>query len=154
MTTVPARSTSSSNGPDMDEVQEAEERAIAGLALYIASAHEPNSMVGLGPGTPGAPARYIGVMKPIHLYLELEAWCAVQDIPKPSFQTLLRALDQCGCIRFRKTAGQHPNCDTCMRRKKSLRAPQSPQQRALVLEDYCDRISLQWCDRVMDSNST
>ena len=153
-TTVPARSASSSHGPDRDAVLEEEARAIAGLALYITGAREPNSMVGLGPGTHGGPARYIGVMKPIHLYLELEAWCAVQDLPKPSFNTLLRALDRCGCIRFRKTAGQHPNCDACMHYKQCLRAPQSPEQRTQVLEEYCQHILLQWFDRGIDSNST
>ena len=153
-TLVPARSASSALDLDGDEVQEEEARAIAGLALYIASAHEPNSMVSLGPGAHGGPVRYIGVMKPIHLYYEMEAWCVVQDIPKPSFNTLLRALDQCRCIRFRKTAGQHPNCDKCMEYKQRLRAPQRPEQRALVLEEYCQHIFLQWCDRGMDANCT
>ena len=153
-TLVPARSASSALDLDGDEVQEEEARAIAGLALYIASAHEPNSMVSLGPGAHGGPVRYIGVMKPIHLYYEMEAWCVVQDIPKPSFSTLLRALDQCSCVRFRKTAGQHPNCDKCMEYKQRLRAPQRPEQRALVLEEYCQHIFLQWCDRGMDANCT
>ena len=151
---VAPNSASPSHGLDKDEVQEEEERAIAGMSLYISSAHEPSAMVNLGPGVHGGPARYIGVMKPIHLYLELEAWCAMQDIPKPSFNTLLRALDQSGCVRFRKTAGQHPNCDTCMHYKQRLRAPQSPRQRAAVLEDYCKHILLQWFDRGVDANST
>ena len=153
-TLVPARSASSALDFDADRVQEEEARAIAGLALYIASAHEPNSMVSLGPGAHGGPVRYIGVMKPIHLYYEMEAWCVVQDIPKPSFSTLLRALDQCSCVRFRKTAGQHPNCDKCMEYKQRLRAPQRPEQRSLVLEEYCQHIFLQWCDRGMDANCT
>ena len=116
-TLMPARSTSSALGLDGGQVQEEEARAIAGLALYIASAHEPNAMVCLGPGTHGGPVRYIGVMKPIHLYYEMEAWCVVQDIPRPSFTTLLRALDQSRRVRFRKTAGQHPNCVKCMPRR-------------------------------------
>ena len=153
-TSVPARTASSFHGHDRDEVLEEEERAIADMALYIASTLEPTSMLRFGPGTHGGPTRYIGVMKPIHLYMELEAWCASQSIPKPSFQTLLRALDQCGCIRFRKTAGQHPNCDTCMHYKQRLRSPQSPQQRAVVLEEYCQHILMQWLDRGVDSNST
>ena len=110
-------------GPNQDEVLEEEDRAIAGMALYIASTCEPSSMVSLGPGAHGGLARYIGVMKPIHLYLELEAWCSIQETPKPSFQTLLLALDKCGCVRFRKTAGQHPNCDRRMRFKRLLHAP-------------------------------
>ena len=88
------------------------------------------------------------------VFLELEAWCNAQEIAKPSFQTLLRALKQCGCIRFRKTAGQHPNCDTCMYYKKRLRATHSPQVRTEVLEDYCKHIFLQWLDRGVDSSST
>ena len=97
---------------------------MSSMALYIASAHAPSSMVSLGPRAHGGPARYIGVMKPIHfLYLELEAWCSIQNIPKPSFHTNLRALHKCGCVRFRKTAWQHPNCDTCMHFRRLLRAP-------------------------------
>ena len=124
-TRIPARSALHLLGeaaPNQDEVLEAEDWASAGMALYIASTCEPSSMVSLGPGAHGGPARYIGVMKPIHLYLELEAWCSIQDIPQPSFQTLLRALDKCGCVRFRKTAGQHPNCDRCMHFKPLLDA--------------------------------
>ena len=121
-----------------------EERAIAGLALYSASAHEPNAKASLGPGTHWGPARYIRVMKPIHLYLELEAWCAIQEFPKPSFQTLLRALQRCGCIRFRKIDGQRPNCDACVEFKQRLRRPQSPQQRAQVLEEYCLHTTVVW----------
>ena len=54
-TLVPARSASSALDIDGGEVQEEEEaRAIAGLALYMSSAHEPTFMVRLGPGTHGA----------------------------------------------------------------------------------------------------
>ena len=94
-----------------EDLREEEERAIAGMVLYIASTSEPNIIVTMGPGLPGAPTLYIGVMRPIHLYLKLETWCLGQGVGKPSFQTLLRAVDQCGCIRFRKVAGQHVNCD-------------------------------------------
>ena len=94
-------------------------------------------MVGVGPGAHGGLARYIGVMKPIRLHLDLEASCASQSTPKPSFQPMLRALSRCGGARFRKTAGQHPNCDTCMNYEQRLQTPQSPQQRAHVLEECC-----------------
>ena len=50
-TTIPARSALhplGEVGPNQDEVLEEEERAIASSALYIASAHEPSSMVSLG----------------------------------------------------------------------------------------------------------
>ena len=59
-TSTPLRSTSASIGLDSDDVLEEEERAIAGFALYIASTHEPNAMISLGPGTHWGPARYIG----------------------------------------------------------------------------------------------
>lgn len=105
-----------------DSSMEEEERAIAGMALYVASTLDPNSSVTMGPGLSGSPTRYIGVVKPIHLYLELEAWCQSQDVAKPSFQTLLRALEECRCIRFRKVAGQHANCDICTDFKKAIAA--------------------------------
>ena len=69
-TTIPARSALQplgAVGHNQDEVLEEEERAIASMASYIASAHEPSSMVGLGPGAHGGLALYIGVVKPIHL---------------------------------------------------------------------------------------
>jgi phosphopantetheine--protein transferase-like protein len=46
------------------EVLEEEDRAIASIALHIASAHEHNSMVGLGPRAHGGPPRYIRVHAP------------------------------------------------------------------------------------------
>ena len=58
-TTIPARSAlhpPGEAGPNKGEVLEEEEQAIAGMALYIASTHEPSSMVSLGPGTHGGPA--------------------------------------------------------------------------------------------------
>ena len=137
-TRIPARSAlhlPGEAGHNQDEVLEEEDRAIAGMTLYIASACEPSSMVSLGPGAHGGPARYIGVMKPIHLYLELEAWCSIQDFPKPSFQTLLRAFDKCGCVRFRKTAGQHPNCNRCVHFKRRLHAP--PKKKLHNNEHWC-----------------
>jgi len=130
ITTIQARSAlhpPGEAGPNQEKVleeEEEEERAIASMALYTASAHAPSSMVRLGPGAHGGPARYIGVMNTIHLYLALEAWCNIKDIPKPSFHTLLHALEKCGCVRFRTTAGQHPDCGTCVHFKRLPRAPQ------------------------------
>ncbi len=108
----------------------------------------------MGPGLPGSPTRYIGVMKPIHLYMELEAWCLSQGLEKPSFQTLLRALKNSGCIRFRKVAGQHANCDVCTHFKKLLGSPMDTRQRAIVLDEYCSHLAAQWFDRAVDSNCT
>ena len=62
-TTIPARSALHPIWevcPNQDEVLEEEERAIASMALHIARAHEPSSMVSMGPGAHGALARYIG----------------------------------------------------------------------------------------------
>ena len=42
-----------------DSIMEEEERAIAGMALYVASTLDPNSSVTMGPGLSGSPTRYI-----------------------------------------------------------------------------------------------
>ena len=78
----------------------------------------------------------------------------MQEIPRPSFTTLRRDADLCRGARFRKTAGQHPNCGKCMEYKKRVRALQHPEQRALVLEEYCHHVFPQWCDRGMAANCT
>ena len=64
-----------SRDQQVDAQAEAEERAIASMALYVSSTNDPNSSMTIGPGFRGSPTRYIGVVKPIHLYMELEAWC-------------------------------------------------------------------------------
>jgi hypothetical protein len=46
-----------------DSSMEEEERATAGMALYVASTLDPNSSVTMGPGLSGSPARYIGVVE-------------------------------------------------------------------------------------------
>ena len=88
-----------------EKIQEDDERAIAACALQMVSAREPWNAVVMGPNTSWGPTRYLGVMKPIHLCLELEAWSKAQEVTTPSFSTFLRALDQCKCIRLRKVAG-------------------------------------------------
>jgi len=156
--TLPARSVLQGE-PDLDsaeaaEVQDQEERAIAATALYMSQASEPNAMAVLGPGTNVGPIRYIGVMRPVHLFIELEAWCATQDLPKPSFQTFLRALDKCGRVKMRKVAGEHANCDQCVRYKSALRSNLTPQQRLDVLEELSKHYLANWFDRAVDSNLT
>ena len=154
---VPARSVlrqDNEMGPEAEEIQDQEERAIAAMALYMSSANDPNAMAAMGPGTNVGPARYIGVMRPIHLYMEMEAWCASQEMPKPSFQTFLRALDDCGCIRMRKAVGQHPNCDACTRYKTALRSNLTPAQRVEVMEQLSKHFLANWFDRAVDSNLT
>ena len=99
---------------------EEEERAIAAMALHISASDEPSNTVLLGPGSHWGPPRYIGVMRPRHLWLELQAWCKSMNVPCPSFNTLLRCLKQCPNLKFRKAAGQHPNCDFCVQCKKEI----------------------------------
>ena len=139
-------------GAQAEAEAEAEERAIAGMALYVASTINPNSSMTIGPGFQGSPTRYIGVVKPIHLYMELDAWCRSQRSDRPSFQTLLRALKLCGCIRFRKVAGQHASCDTCTHFKMHVRRFLSAAQRSAILDDYFTHLVAVWYDRAMDAN--
>ena len=141
-------------GPEADEIRDQEERAIASMALYMSNANDPNAMATIGPGTNVGPIRYIGVMRPIHLFLELEAWCACQDMPKPSFQTFLRALDNCNCIRMRKVVGQHANCDECTHYKTALRSNLTTAQRVEVMEELSKHLLANWFDRAVDSNLT
>ena len=96
---------------------EEEERAIAAMALHISASHEPSNTVLIGPGSHWGPPRYIGVMRPRHLWLELQAWCTSIDLPCPSFNALLRCLKQCPNLKLWTVAGQHPNCDCCVQRK-------------------------------------
>ena len=63
-------------GIDQDVVLDLGERAVAGTALYIASTLEPNAMLRFGAGHSWGPTRYIGVMNPIHLHMDVEALCA------------------------------------------------------------------------------
>ena len=137
-----------------DMVLDEEERAIADCALHMASAHEPNIAANMGPGMKWGPTRYLGVMKPVHLYLELQSWCDTQNIPKPSFSTFLRSLHGCASLRFRKVVGQHPNCDICTKYKGALRSAANPCERANVLDDYCRHLLKQWLDRGVDGNFT
>ena len=121
-----------SRDQQVDAQAEAEERAIASMALYVSSTNDPNSSMTIGPGFLGSPTRYIGVAKPIHLYVELEARRLSQKSDRPSFQTFLRALKLRGCIRFRKVAGQHASCDTCTHFKLFVFAAALPKCSAAV----------------------
>ena len=165
-TVVPARSALLNQGaeetdgdsiPDVldpAEMREEEERAIAGMALYASTAQEPDTMALIGPGTQWGPLRYIGVMRPVHLHLEMRTWCAHFGLSTPSLQTLLRALKACKCLRFRKVAGEHANCDTCTLAKKQLKSRSSLTQHAEVMEQYCLHLLDQWLDRQVDANHT
>ena len=133
---------------------EEEERAIAAMALHISASDEPSNTVLLGPGSHWGPPRYIGVMRPRHLWLELQAWCKSMDVPCPSFHTLLRCLKQWPNLKFRKVAGQHPNCDFCVQCKKKLKTKLSISERNEVIEQYCRHLLDQWLDRAVDGNYT
>ena len=155
---VPARSAlltddaSTDSEVDPGAVEEEDERAIASMALYAASADEPDAMSSFGPGMSCGPKRYIGVMKPVHLYLELEIWCMHNNLLQPSFNTFMRALHRCSCVRFRKAAGQHANCDACVEFKQLLRTTPNPSARVHVMEAYCSHLMAQWLDRGVDGN--
>lgn len=60
------------------EPREEEERVIATMALHAAASQEPHAMTSIGPSLQWGPTRYIGTMRPIHLYVELEAWVALK----------------------------------------------------------------------------
>ena len=75
-------------------------------------------------GTSGgrAPCRYIGVIRPVALFAMLGEWCAARSLPCSGFSTLLRALVSAKkYIKFRKSAGQHANCEVCVEFKKALK---------------------------------
>lgn len=80
--------------------------------------------------------------------------CEYEERQPPSFPTFLRALGQVKCLRMRKSAGQHPNCDLCVLFKKQLRAAKGCDERRLVLDDYCKHLLDQWLDRQADGNNT
>jgi hypothetical protein len=65
----------------------------------------------------------------------------------------LQALDSAKpWLQFRKSAGQHANCDVCVHYKNELRKLHGPTARALVIEEYNNHLLNQWLDREVDMN--
>ena len=124
------------------------------MALHMSASHEPSNTALLGLGSHWGPPRYIGVMRPRHVHLELQAWCRSMDLPCTSFNTLLRCLKQCPNLKFRKVAGQHPNCDVCAKCKQALQTKLSILERNEVMADYCHQLLDQWLDRAVDGSSS
>jgi hypothetical protein len=123
---------------DMEETLEEETRVLTAMALRAVWSEEPSLCATVGPGVFKGPRRYIGVMRPVELYCLFEAWCATEAIKRiPSFNTFLRALKKASpWLRFRKTAGQHANCDDCLGFKKQLKMSLAPAQRSQILEVF------------------
>jgi hypothetical protein len=143
---------------DVEETLEEEVRAISKAALFAVMSTEPTAAATLGPNSLPGPRRYIGVMKPVDLYHFFCTWHQeTQTTSKapPSFQTFLRALVEAKpWIRFRKSAGQHPQCDKCVQFKTLLRAQCTPSERIRVIEEYNQHLLKQWLDREVDANYT
>lgn len=94
--------------------EEEELRAITSCSLHCFDLLQPSEKVLQGPGAGPGPRRYLGVIKPMMLFHWCEKWCLEQGFAKPSFSTFMRVLRECSSfLRFRKTQGQHPVCDSC-----------------------------------------
>ena len=141
-----------------ESVEEEECRAIAQAALYAVLADAPSSIATVGPNVHPGPRRYLGVMKPVHLYLMFLAWyksrsLGVSTNKAPSFSVFLRALESAKpWLKFRKSAGQHANCDVCVHYKQELRKMHGPVSRSLLIEEYNSHLLDQWLDREVDMN--
>lgn len=144
------------DGPDAPtaaEVEDAEDRAVATVALYCQLGAAPASMAVRGPNVHPAPTRYVGVMRPVTMHLLMGQWCARMNLTCPSLQTLLRTLGERGsCIKFRKSAGEHPNCDICVEHKRRLKRHLTALERSEELEAYSRHLLDNWLDRQTDAN--
>lgn len=143
---------------DDANAQEEESRAIAQAAMHAVLADAPSSISTVGPNVHPGPRRYIGVMKPIQLYLVFISWFQARGLESsvgkhPSFTTFMRALNIARpWLKFRKSAGQHANCDICVQYKNELKKLQSPNVRSLMIEEYNSHLLDQWLDREVDMN--
>ena len=141
-----------------EESLEAESRAIAKAALFAMLADSPSAAAVMGPNVHPGPRRYIGVMRPIHLYFLFVSWFKSRRSQGlagvvPSFNTFLRALHSAKpWLRFRKAAGQHANCDACVHYKNELRKFHTSAVRAQMIEEYNMHLLEQWLDREADMN--
>ena len=138
---------------DPDEIAEEDDRAVASAALYADLCRHEGFMAATGPNVHPGPRRYIGVMRPQDMHLLMAAWCQEMRLACPSFNTFLRALrSSSGSLKFRKLAGQHPNCDECLRHKARLKGRMSVNQRRQAVEDYVAHLLTNWLDRQVDFN--
>ena len=141
-TSEPTRSTRMELESDTEDSGEEDERSLSALALHIHSAEEAGTGALRCPAVAGAgaPCRYIGVMRPVALFHLLGEWCGHRNLTCPGFSTLLRALvDAKAFLKFRKSAGQHANCEVCVEFKKALKKFLTVWRRQEILEAYCRR---------------
>ena len=105
-----------------DDLDEADSRALSALAIKSVVLNNPFSNSLTGPGAAPGPRRWLGVMKPCTMYQMLLLWCKQCNLSAPSFTTFRRALRAASpWLTFRKSAGQHGLCDSCLHFKKALR---------------------------------
>ena len=130
-----------------------DDRAVASAALYADLPTHPGYIAAQGPNVYPGPRRYIGVLRPHDMHLLMAAWCQEMGLACPSFTTFLRALQASrGSLKFRKVAGEHPNCDECLRHKKRLKGQLSIFERKQAVEDYVAHLLTIWLDRQVDFN--
>ena len=144
---------------DDDNASEEEARAIAQASMHAILADSSTAIATFGPNVHPGPRRYIGVMKPIELYMVFRNWFSCRDLEiisgskEPSFCTFLRALQIAKpWLKFRKKAGQHANCDICVQYKTDLKKMHNPTSRGLLIEEYNKHLLDQWLDREIDFN--
>eukprot|EP00974_Lingulodinium_polyedra_P111840 10818298-Lingulodinium_polyedra.AAC.1 len=66
-----------------------------------------------GPFLGCGPCRYTRVLRPVEFVWHFLCRCKERCQPRPSYQTFLRALKEAKPrLKFRKSAGQHVNCET------------------------------------------
>ena len=136
-----------------EELDEQDSRALSALAIKAVVMNNPFSNAAVGPGLAPGPRRYLGVMKANMLFEMLRRWCSQSCLsPAPSWTTFRRALTQARpWLRFRKSQGQHGNCDSCTWFKQQLRACHNLGQRAQLVEQYAEHLLQNWRDRQADA---
>jgi hypothetical protein len=157
---TPARSVALPSRLDDDNAVEEEARAIAQASMHAILAESSTSIATFGPNVHPGPRRYIGVMKPVELFMVFRKWFSSHGLEvisgkskEPSFTTFLRALQiATPWLKFRKKAGQRANCDICVQYKTELKKMMNPNARGLLIEEYNKHLLDQWLDREIDLN--
>ena len=134
-----------------DELDEIDDRALSAMAIQSLVMRAPFHQSLTGPGVAPGPRRWLGVMKPINMFEMLRLWCAQANFQAPSFTTFLRALKAARpWLSFRKSAGQHGLCDSCLHYKRELKKQLHLAVRHQLLEEYSSHLLLNWRDRAAD----
>lgn len=139
-------------GNSKDDLDEEDSRALTALSMKALVMSAPFHQSLTGPGAAPGPRRYLGVMKPANMFEMMKLWCAEAGEPAPSFSTFLRALKAARpWLSFRKSAGQHGLCDSCVHYKRELRKNLQATLRQQVVEEYAAHLLLNFRDRAADS---